>query len=83
MNLVWKESNKKYVSGEDAFLGRFKVGGIFYDGTRPKNTEERYRAVCMLPGILPDLGNFMTPEEAKTKVENAVEYWIDRAGLNG
>ena len=77
----WKISKAKYISGEDLFLGRIRVGSAHYDGMTPKGSDEKYRAGCILPGMLSMTEHFKTIEEAKSCVEAYVAKWLEHAGL--
>lgn len=71
--------NAKYVSGENAYLGKVRVGSIHYNGIDRDKTL-RYVANTTLPTIsgLPfsTIGKFPTEDEARKKVEETVEQWL-------
>jgi len=79
--MTWKDASSTYVSGDSLYLGRWKVGSVFYDGARPRGALEVYRADCSLPGIKADLGGYETVIEARAAVERAVNHWIKHSGL--
>ena len=79
IDMEWKESTAKYTTGENLFLGRWKVASAYYDGTSA-NSENKWAAACALPGIKDRLGHFDTIETAKKTAEEAVVFWLKRAG---
>jgi hypothetical protein len=79
--LTWKKSTADFSGGaEHLYLGRWRVGGTFYNSCRGKENKNVWGAACRLPGIKDVLGHFVTAEEAKAKVEKAVGIWMK--GIN-
>ena len=54
----WETNVRKYSSGENAKLGKFIVGEVFYDSATSKSDDKKYAATCFLPGIRKNLGNY-------------------------
>jgi hypothetical protein len=79
--MKWKANTSGPVGVEDLHLGRWKVGGYFFNPLQPRGTTTPWRAVCSLPGIKPVLGDFETDTEAQARVERAVRHWVDCGGL--
>jgi hypothetical protein len=77
--LIWKSINREYITGFNLFLGKYAVGSVYFDGTVARGSENRYATTCSLPGIKNNLGHFKTEEEAKERVEYAVNYWLNNA----
>jgi len=81
MNMKWEKSTLQYTSGENLFLGKWRVGGIHYNSLKSKDDPLKYKATCRLPGIKDDLGHFEDEDKAKSIVEFAVDHWIKGAEL--
>ena len=79
--ITWLDSPGRYSNGEDAFLGRWRIGRITWDATTKRSDPNKWRATAALPGIKENLGNFETSEEAKQKLAKAVEVWMAGAGV--
>jgi len=73
----WEKDIGQYTSGEILYLGKWKVGGFYFDSTRSQGHLKKWRATCTLPGIKNSLGHFATEAEAKDKAEFAVKHWLD------
>ncbi len=78
MSIIWKPS----YGGVDCFLGKYKVGGVFYSGMVSKGDPNKYKAFCELPGLKPVIGYYSTQEEARQKIESAVLHWVKGAELS-
>jgi hypothetical protein len=76
--LTWQKSTAhQYTAGaEHLYLGRWRVGGTFYNACRDKDDQNVWGAACRLPGLKDVLWHFVTREEAKAKVEKAVKHWM-------
>ena len=72
--IIWKDDKAKYSNGEHGFVGKWRVFGVHYDGI--VKTEKREKLTCRLPDIKQDLGNFKTREEAQSKAEDVLKYWL-------
>lgn len=81
MKLEWKTATGKYESGQNLFMGRVKVGTAHYSGMRSKGDPLAHACSCVLPGLKPINDRYVTIEEAKARVELAVEAWLEAAGL--
>ena len=82
VELLWKDSDGQYTSGEHGYLGKYKVFTIFYNSTRSKSdTENEWRIGCSLPGIKRELGCAKTMEEAKRFCQKVLNQWTENAGL--
>jgi hypothetical protein len=79
--MKWENDNQEYVNGEALFIGKWKVGGVYYDGCHSKGDPLTYMVVCYLPGIKKRFNNYETSEEGKKMLETAVKYWIEKSGL--
>lgn len=62
----------KYV----ARSGRWPLGSIFWDGSRPRSDIPPYKATVNLPGLQMHRGHFATIEEAQKRVEDVVKAWF-------
>jgi hypothetical protein len=83
MELVWRDSEGEYTSGEYAYLGKYKVFSVYYNATRSKGDDANvWRISCSLPGIKPDLGCAETDEMAKAFCQKVIDMWIKNAGLS-
>lgn len=78
--LTYMETPGKYALGEDAFLGKWRIGSISWDAALKRGDPKKWRASCDLPGIKQNLGNFEKVEDAKAKLEKAAEFWLTGAG---
>lgn len=82
MKLEWKWENGAFNSSQNvARLGKWKVGAVHYDASTSRDEPKKYRANPLLSGLKQTLGLFQTEKEAKTKIEEAVKYWVKEAGL--
>ena len=61
--------------GDEYKIGKWTVGKIFWTAFISKGDTRKYQANCLLPGIKSDLGKYEKPEEAKSRVEQAVKHW--------
>lgn len=78
--LKWLNEERAWGSGESLFLGKFKVGSVYYDAMQSKGGLKQ-AACCSLPGIKQNLGHYSTVQDAKYRVERAVNYWLVNSGL--
>jgi len=76
MDIEWKDLNKKYVSGEDLFINGIRVGGYFYNSSRPKDDPLAFRINTRLPGFTIKTIDFEKSEDAKKKLEDFTKKWI-------
>lgn len=79
VDIKWKDHD----DGKTAILGTYRVGNVFYDLTRSRGSEKRFRAVILLPGIRvkKEAEFHESMEGAMHVVEVIVKNWIKRAGL--
>jgi hypothetical protein len=70
--IVWKITD----GGEAAYLGKWKVGGWFNSAFVSRGDPKNIAASCLLPQIKPDLGRFITSEEARVVITGAIELWF-------
>lgn len=77
MNLKWDN----FPGQENSlFLGKWKVGGVYYSGLVSKDDPRKYKAYCLLPGIKEVIGHFKTEQEAMQRLERAANWWVKEAG---
>lgn len=81
LKLEYLESPGRYSQGNDAFLGKWRVGWVGWDSMLSRDDPNKYKATCNLSGIREVLGYFETEEEAKARLLKAVEAWVSGAGL--
>lgn len=74
--LTYKKQTGIYQNGLDAMLGRWNVGSVFWDGMRSKDDPKTYKVTCRLPGIKDVVGNFEKEEDAKSKLQEVVNFWM-------
>jgi hypothetical protein len=79
--MKWEQDTRPYSSGVILFLGKWKVGGAYYNSCRSKDDPNKYEAKCYLPGIKDTLDYYTTEDEAKKRVEEAVKHWIDKSEI--
>jgi hypothetical protein len=80
VKVEWKiKKNSGASNTVEVFLGRFCVGSVFRDGLVSHDDEKKIKTEVRLPGLKRTLGHFETSEEAKSKVENAINYWLKNA----
>lgn len=75
--LTWVSQESKYTSSNDLYLGKWKIGSVYYTGSQPKNSPQII-AICLLPGIKKELGYFKNEDDAIKKIHYAVDYWLER-----
>lgn len=73
MKIIWKEDNRRYGSGESAFVGKWKVASIHYDGMT--SDVKKYGITILLPGIKQQ-ENCESPKTAKARAEMIINYWF-------
>lgn len=78
--LRWK-LEYKYVTGETAYIGRWKVGSVFWDGMAPKGTKKWWVAQTNLPGIQIKRTHYETRSEVKALLTKIVKLWFKEAGM--
>ena len=78
--MKWSVDSRQYANGTILHLGSWIVGGVHYDGTTSRDSRDKFRANCKLPGIS-SLGPYETEEQAKDQVEKAVLSWLKAARL--
>jgi hypothetical protein len=81
IKLEWRHWSGQYTDREDLYLGKWKVGSAFFNGTRPKDDPLTHSSTCHLPGLKEDLGHYATLSEAQVRVESAVRHWLAKAGI--
>ena len=81
MNMKWNKDTRKYSCGKCLLLGKWNVGGVFYDGLTSKDDPLKYASTCNLPGIKSTLGHYASEEEAMKRTEEAVKYWISKSEI--
>ena len=79
--MAWGTDERRLAYGKCLFLGKWNVGGVYYDGLTQKDDQLKYASTCNLPGIKSTLGHYETEEEAKKRTEEAVHYWISTSEL--
>jgi hypothetical protein len=77
--LRWENDNSGYGNGRNCYLGRYKVASVYYDGATTKDSENKYRATCCLPGVKNDFGLHKTEEAAIVKIEYVINHWVSKA----
>ena len=78
--IKWEKNIKQYSSGEDGFLGKYKIFSIWWDGGNPPEGKH-YALSCFLPGIKDHLGHFKNEVEAKLKADYVLQVWLDNTKL--
>lgn len=79
--IQWRPSKEQYVWGDDAYLGKWRVGGAYNDGSRNKDAPNKWAATFRLPGLATSFGHYPDQEQAKARVEQAVAHWLEGAGV--
>lgn len=72
LKIEWKRQTVQYSNGWNAFCGKFRIASTSWRGD-----DLPYAAYCQLPGIKNQLGYFKTEEEARERVQTAVNHWIN------
>lgn len=80
VEIKWKQ-NYKYVTGETAYLGRWKVGSVFYDGMAPKGSKFWWVAHSDLPGLQIKRTHYETRSEVKALLTKVIKFWFKEAGM--
>lgn len=79
--VVWKEDTRQYATGENGYLGKFKIFSYHWNSSRAKESDEKdWVLQCFLPGIKSNLGIY-AEEELKIKAKKVLEYWLSGTGL--
>jgi len=82
--IKWKPNAFNGSTIEDCYVGKMKVGCVFYNELRPQGTDKRYRACSELPHMRmkPTSVDFDTVDEAKARVEQFVKIWFGWCGID-
>ena len=80
MKIKWKHEYQ-IIEGESAYIGRWKVGSVFYDGMVSAGQEFRWVAICTLPGIQIKHTHYETRSEVKALLTKVVKYWFKQSGM--
>jgi len=78
--LIWKRNTESYSNSWDAYLGKWKVGSVFWNALT-RGDPKVWAVGCTLPGIKDRLGHYEHEDEGKQRLERAVAYWIDKGGI--
>lgn len=81
IKIDYLESPGRFAQGDDAYLGKWRIGWVGWDASGRRDDPKKYKVTCALPGIKDYLGNFATPVEARARLEAATVAWIEGAGL--
>ena len=81
MNFKWSPKTQPYATGEDLYLGKWRVGSYYYDSMKGQNEKDKYSVDMMLPGIRNHQGSFAKIADAKAMAEKVVKYWFVNADL--
>lgn len=71
----WVKDTRKYSFGEIYKIGRIPVGSAFFHGGS-KGDADKYAVSLSLPGIKTPTDRYTNLEDAKARVERAVEVWF-------
>ena len=77
----WKQNMARFATGQHCKLGNWTVGSWYYDSSRPRDSTKMYAANLTLPGIKSEQGHWGSADEAKTRIERVVRYWVLRADI--
>ena len=61
---------------DSAKVGKWTVGNVQYRMSVAKDDSRKYEANVRLPGLKSTQGYFETEDEAKAKVETAINHWF-------
>lgn len=81
VNIEWKTSDWKYVTGETAYLGKWAVGTVIWDGMVSRGEELFWKVCITLPRIQIARTHFKEKEQAKRYLSMAIRYWFKNAGM--
>lgn len=80
MKVIWKREQGQYLTYENLYLGKWKIGSVYSDGCTSKSDPNKIAVRCCLPGIKESLGKYETEEQGKAKLEQVAKYWLKEAG---
>jgi hypothetical protein len=69
--LTWQAGVGMYKGERQLFLGKWKIGAVFYDGVN-----SQIAVTTTLPGLKSRLGHFSNEEQAKEKLVAVAKYWL-------
>jgi hypothetical protein len=78
MKITWKKMSDPYISGESAYVGKWRVGDVYFDGMRRAETAP-YTFTCLLPGLKQKNVGYATLEDAKGRLKDYVAHWFKQA----
>ena len=81
IQLRWSSKEWSYVAGETAYVGRWAVANIFYDGLVSKDSKYRWGGNILVPGIRLRQTHYLKRKEVKAAVETAIRWWFKECGL--
>lgn len=79
--IKWERMTQKYSNGDAGKVGKYIFFTIVWDGMCERNSENKYKLNCNLPGLKPTFGNFKTSEKAKEKAEKILILWLENTSL--
>jgi hypothetical protein len=80
--MEWIKDSKKYANGKILKLGKWEVGGVYYDGLRQRDDHLCYAVYCSLPGVKKRFDkNYLTEKEGMEQLEFVIKYWIEKSEI--
>ena len=58
----WVDADGIYQSGKTLLLGKVKMANVYYNGSLPRNTPNKYSVSATMSGIKPRLGKASNQE---------------------
>lgn len=79
--IKWILQQHGYQTVRVAYVGKWPVGSVFYDGTVSKGATKVWKAVVTLPMIKITEKHYEHEKQAMSLVGAVVKYWFKNAGL--
>lgn len=79
--VTWKFRQGKYQETWIAYVGKWPVGSVFYDGMVSRGDPKVWKAVAALPMIKITEKHYERREQAMSIVVAVVKYWFKAAGM--
>lgn len=79
--ITWRRKQNNYQVVNIAYVGKWPVGRVFFDGMVSKDAVKKWKAVSHLPMIRITEKHYEHEKQAMSVVAAVVKYWFKETGL--
>ena len=79
--ITWRLQQRGYQISRIAYVGKWPVGLVFFDGTVSRGATKQWKAVAQLPMIRITEKHYRHEKQAMSVVAAVVKYWFKETGL--